>query len=112
MNGFSDLFDTTVYKATEQLVCCVGCCKLPADKRMLVPEDPHAPLSAFIVQHLTGSEEQFVFSSPPLPRLGYRYIVTTNNYNDINSRINSRRLKQFNDQFKDQFKEVEHVYIK
>ena len=65
MGGFSDLFDTSVYKSSEQLLGCINCDKLSTDRRTLVPEDSTIPLKDFIVQHLTGFEEPFVLVSPP-----------------------------------------------
>jgi hypothetical protein len=66
MSNFSDLFDTSVYKSSEQLLGCINCDKLPTDRRTLVPENSTIPLKDFIVQHLTGFEEPFVLLSPRL----------------------------------------------
>ena len=65
MGGFSELFDTSVYKSAEQLLGCIKCDKLPTDRRTLVPEDSTIPLNEYIVQHLTGLEEPFVLVAPP-----------------------------------------------
>ena len=61
----SDLFDISVYKPSEQLMCCVGCTKGRGDSRVLAPMDANVPLSAYIAQHLEGDEEQFVLTVPP-----------------------------------------------
>lgn len=61
----SDQFDVSVYKPGEQLMGCVGCTKGRGDTRILTPMDSDVPLSAYIIQHLEGDEEQFVLTVPP-----------------------------------------------
>ena len=54
--GQGGLFDTTVYKANEQLLGCIGCCKghvKPGsyyDARVLVPLEQGLPITAYIAQ--------------------------------------------------------------
>ena len=64
------MFDTSVYKVSEQLLGCVGCYKARDDLRELTPLDPSRPLADYLVQNLTGNEVLVEFpvsraSAPP-----------------------------------------------
>ena len=61
----ADGLDDGVYKAGEQLLGCVLCCKgANGDARVLTPEDPDEPLESFFVQHLSGEEVVLEWREP------------------------------------------------
>ena len=63
------LLDKSVYKAPEQLLNCMGCCKgslraakgvQKVDKRLLKATDHDEPWSTYLVQHLRGDERPMI----------------------------------------------------
>ena len=66
------LLDINVYKASEQLLACMGCSKgsvackgsFVVDERVLKPVGPAQAIEAYLVQHLTGDEQELVL--PPV----------------------------------------------
>ena len=76
------LLDISVYKESEQLMACMGCCKgtVPKpgqgilwDSRILRPLGPKQKIEAYLVQHLAGDKTELVLPDltpqpePPLP---------------------------------------------